>query len=129
MKMNVLTPGVVEVKTVRINVPNRYGDEDIPLDFPGLNSTGTMLTMEWDIDTGKIKDWPEGRAEHMHLKVTDEGCYELLAPDGSTLMSRNNYVPHCVVPGEYGDYIIMDIGADGVIQNYRPKPDEFEGDE
>lgn len=130
MKMTVLTPMEVQIRYVRIDVPNRYGDEDIPADFPGLDASGKRLVMEWDIDTGAIKGWPAGRSESLHLKVTDEGSYYLLAGDGSVMFSRSDcYVPHCVVPGEYGDYVVFDIDANGVIQNYRPKPDEFPGND
>lgn len=127
MKIKVMRPVEVEIKTVRIVVPNRYGDEDIPSDFPGL--IGKTLVLQWDIDTGKIDGWPAGRAERIHMKVTDEGSYTLHAPDGSVVLARtDDYVPHSVVPGEYGDYVVMSINGHGLIEKYRVRAEDIEGE-
>ena len=35
---------------------------------------------------------------------------------------EQEYVPHGVVPGEYGDYIHLNIDSDGTIANWPKKP-------
>ncbi len=60
------------------------------------------------------------------MKVCDEGVYTLLS-DGKEVATRDGYVPHGVVPGEYGDYVILNIASDGKITNW-PAPDEIDLD-
>lgn len=114
----------MNITGIRIVVPNRYGNEDIPDDFPGLNEHGTVLTLEWDV-TGKIHKWPVGRAAHLHMKVTDEGCYYLLNGQEVIMQMTQDYVPHSVVPGKYGDYVVFDIDSEGRICGYKPDLEEI----
>lgn len=81
-----------------------------------------------DLDTGKILNWPEGTTARLHYKVCDDGDYALLDADFGTVKSINGYVPDIMCPGDagYGDYVIMTIGADGVIANWRVDLADFE---
>lgn len=124
MKAEVYVKQEVEITTVVIAVPIRYGEEDMSNDFP--LRVGDIWKAAVDIDTGKIYGWPDGRAEKVFMKVTDGGNYDLLN-DGVRIASIDrDYVPHGVVPGEYGDYIDLDINESGVITNWPKYPDVSE---
>ena len=126
--MKVDRPAVetVDVATIRLVLPVKYGEEDIPTDFPGR--ANDMLTLNVDLDTMKIREWPAGReACDLHMKVTDSGCYYALDQSGAVIGTlEQEYVPGCV-PGSYGDYVELEINADGVVTNWELHPDEITG--
>lgn len=111
----------VNVTHVRVSLPVRYGEEDIPNDAP--MRSGDTWNAVIDIDTGQILDYPKGGALDLSMKVCDSGLYALLCPDGETLAEIQDYVPHCVIPGEYGDYVELNVDSEGVIQNWTSNPD------
>lgn len=139
----------VPVKYIRARCGVRYwedatvnGEEDtdgsrIPLregtaaDNDDLGGGNWLLTI--DLDTGKIEGWPEGTTASVHYKVCDDGDYELLDADRNVVASIDGYVPSLMCPeGEgYGDYVIMEIAADGTIAKWKADLSEFEksGDE
>jgi hypothetical protein len=131
MKAQIPSTKEVEVSHVRILAAVNYEEEEIPNDFPG------RLGETWDavvnIDTGVIHNWPTGRPAKMHLTVKDSGAYYLLTPDGNVVGSiENNYVPHRLIPGKYGDVIELDIDSTGRITNWPKNPDLcqfFDGEE
>jgi hypothetical protein len=121
MKATIKKPADIEIAAVNIQVAVRYGDEDMPFDFPHRKDDMWDITV--DIDTGRIRDWPADRAEDVYMKVCDCGSYYLLDAAGKRVgFIENDYVPHGVVPGEYGDYIDLQINEDGVITNWPKKP-------
>lgn len=77
----------------------------------------------WDLvinlETGKITGWPQGTTASVHYKVCDNGSYQL-HPGGD--VHAQCYVPYCLSPKEngHGDYVIMDIDENGVIQDWEP---------
>jgi hypothetical protein len=119
MQVERLVKQVVDVDAIRVVVPVRYGEEDIPNEFFGR--TGDTLELVLDLDTRRVREWPGGHAE-VHMKVVDEGEYDLLA-QGAVVASVSDYVPHCL-PGEDGDYLVMDILEDGTIKGWNPRPAE-----
>lgn len=123
MKFTVQRPVTLDVKYVRMSVDVRYDDEDMPYDFPfRVNDTWDVTI---DIDTGQILDWPAGVSHDVYMKVCDRGSYWLLAKDKTIIAKlEENYVPHGIIPGSYGDYIELDIAPTGKILNWDPKPDE-----
>jgi hypothetical protein len=79
-----------------------------------------------DLETGKVIDWPADTVARIHYKVCDAGEY-WLADSSANLLRKygGNYVPDrllCVGDRGYGDYIILNIGADGLIIGWR-KPE------
>jgi hypothetical protein len=80
-----------------------------------------------ELASGKVKDWPEGVTADIHYKVCDAGEYWLTDEGGEKLAYREGYVPSaflCHGGDGWGDYIILQIGPDGQIANYRrPKID------
>lgn len=122
MKVVIHLPTEVEISAVEINVPVRFGDEDMPYDFP--LRTGDTWRAVVDIDTGKIRDWPSNQSGKVYLKVCDAGAYRLLDNDNQMVaMLAGYYVPHGVIPGDCGDYIRLDINSEGVIVNWPKNPD------
>lgn len=112
----------VEVSAIKIDVPVRYGDEDMPFDAPMRD--GDRWGCVVDLATGQIKDWPIGRSLSFYMKVCDEGIYSLIGPDGQVVVSLDGeYIPHGVIPGEWGDYIDLEINENGLITNWLKKPD------
>ncbi len=84
-----------------------------------------------EVDTGKIQNWPKGVRANVHYKVCDSGVYSLVDSEGNTMIEVHDYVPSCMSPKSsgYGDYIIMDINEDGVIQNWKFSMDGLQDEE
>lgn len=74
-----------------------------------------------NLNTGIIEDWPIGTTASVHYKVCDDGKYELLDIAKVTVKTIEGYVPSIMCPKEngYGDYVIMDIDADGRIAGWK----------
>lgn len=71
---------------------------------------------------GLVMDWPAGMEAYIHFKVCDDGEYWLL-DEGRQRIAKwaGFYVPDdFLCPGENGsgDYIILTIGADGIIEGW-----------
>lgn len=126
MKATIKIEKEVEIAMIKIDVAVRYDEEDIPNDFPLRK--GDMWSAIVEVDTGKILDWPIGRSGEMYMKVVDGGSYYLLDKEGNTVLSlEQDYVPHGIVPGKYGDYIELKINDQGIITNWKKNPsiDDF----
>lgn len=117
MKITLTRPTDFEADAIACRMNVRHGDEDIPRDFFGRS--GDTLILVLDLDRRAVRGWPTGQTAHVHMKVCDEGNYDLLDRDGEVIATREGYVPGCV-PGKYGDYFIASIGPDGVIEGWRP---------
>lgn len=125
----------VEVTTLRCNMGVRYwedgevnGVQDSD-DAPQMPfADGDDWRIDIDLDTGKIAHWPAGTVAKTHYKVCDAGVYTLLTADGEEVAKREGYVPDMLCPGDngYGDYVIMEIGADGQILNWDADLSYFE---
>ena len=121
MKATVKIEKEIDFRSVHIKVPVRYEEEQIPNDFP--LRVGDTWEATIDIDSGQISEWPKGEEGSIHLKVCDEGIYTLFDEHGSQVGSiEQNYAPNGLIPGEYGDYVIMDIGQDGIVKNWPTHP-------
>lgn len=82
-----------------------------------------------DVDTGVITNWPKGVTADICAKVCDDGIYSILDENKQELKRLVHcYVPDCLAINDngYGDYIIMEIDADGKIKDWNPSFDEFE---
>jgi len=119
MKLKVPTIVEKEATTLRIQIPDRYDGEDFGENFP-FHAHEQWLA-DIDIATGKVLNWPaDAGARKLHTKVCDEGTYTLFDAAGEFVAKiENNYVPHSIVPGDYGDYVVLDIAADGTITNWK----------
>lgn len=123
MKTKIKVETEIDVKSVFVSLPVRYGTDDIPDDFPMRN--GNKWEADIDIDTGAIYGWPELArfAEcSLNMKVCDSGTYVLYDDKGNIVATRKDYVPHGIIPGEYGDYVDLVI-KNGIITNWPKHPD------
>lgn len=131
MKFKVKRPVEIDISYVDISFP--VDDDDIEEDnLTVLIDPATPYTLSFrvDINTGKIQDFRGNPDEsyEIYVKVVDQGSYSLIGPTGSVVAEiEDNYVPHGVVPGEYGDYVRLSIhGGRGIITNWPKKPDVSE---
>lgn len=121
----------VEVGSIYLSIPVRYEEEDIPNDFPFRK--GDMWAISFTPE-GQIIGWTqeheewfaknqdnsnmEGLVFNFQMKVCDTGRYEVRDPEGKALLViEDDYVPHCLIPGHYGDYVELDINSTGKILN------------
>ena len=111
----------VDITHVEVTIPIIYGEEDIPNDFPSRNSDIWNVTI--NIDNGRILNWDGTTKLKFEMKVCDIGTYVLVDTDGKTVASiYNDYVPNNLIPGEYGDYIDLEIDEKGYITNWPKEP-------
>ena len=80
-----------------------------------------------DIETGYIVNWTSGNEAKIHYKICDAGEYSLLDVEMVQIASIEGYVIDMMCPkgSGYGDYIIMDINKDGLIDNWRVDFNDF----
>ena len=129
MKVTVIKKEQVEVKFVLIDINPRHLDEEIK---PVPLLRGDTWEVIVDLETGKIRDWPQGEEREYYWKICDAGSYHLLDKNGEAALSiRNNYVPNNLLPGEWGDYLDLKINGEGVITNWLKSPtaEDFTNDE
>lgn len=82
-----------------------------------------------DLETGKIENWRQGVTASIHYKVCDDGVYMLLNEAKEEVHRIDGYVPEMLSPKDngFGDYVIMDVDADGMIQGWKADLRAFEG--
>jgi len=124
MKTEVYVKQEVDIRYVKVSLPVRYDEEDIPNDFPLRK--GNIWEATINIETGQIKEWPKGKTGDMHMKVCDEGYYTLIDDQGEEIASiEEDYVPNGLIPPAdgYGDYIHFVINEYGFVTNWYKEPD------
>lgn len=113
----ILTTVEIEVKYLKMRLPVKYEEEEMPYDFPGRSRD--MWECLIDVDRGVIIGWTATEDVDLHLTVKDEGHYQLLDPKREVLGEVcQDYVPHGVVPGKYGDVVCLEIDASGKVKNW-----------
>jgi hypothetical protein len=118
MKITIQKPVEVEVDAIRCVLPVRWGTEDMPDDYP--HRTGNVWDVTIDLATGQIRDWPDGSEPlELEMKVCDSGRYYLMNGDEVVASIEEDYVPNCVIPGAWNDYVELDITASGHIANWK----------
>lgn len=95
------------------------------------DSDGTLIPLRngpsWEIRielaTGRVLGWPEGVTAKTYYKVCDGGRYWLTSATGHRIAEHVSfYVPDeflCHGDTGFGDYVILNIDAQGMIENYR----------
>lgn len=86
-------------------IPCRNGDNWIPI---------------IELETGKIVNWEQGKKASIHFKSCDDNDFYLLDQDNNVMSHTEGYVINMMCPKEegYGDYVIMDIDENGIIQDF-----------
>lgn len=99
-------------------IPCRQGDDWAPL---------------IDLASGRIMNWTAGTVADVHYKVCDDGMYRLLDGDHNEVKRLTGYVPAIMCPGDddhgFGDYVVMEIDAEGKIKDWVVDLTAFEKDE
>lgn len=89
--------------------------DNIPL------KVGILWEPRIELETGRVIDWPQGTTADIHYKVCDQGEYWLEDAEGKRLKWKGSYVPNdllAIGDNGYGDYIILKISADGIIEGW-----------
>ena len=125
-------------KYLKIDIPLRYDDEDMPYDFPlrqkGQDGNDDTWVATIDLKTGEILNFPKDVSLDFFTKVCDEGLYYLLDENMNIFAEADcsGYVPNHAIPPKdgYGDYIHLHI-QNGIVVNLYDNPDfcEFENKE
>ncbi len=99
-----------------INGVSREDGAHVPL------KQGTLWCPVIRLGDGAVMEWPKGTTADIHFKVCDQGEYWLLDAERNRVAKwRSFYVPDdflCPRENGYGDYIIMKISADGVVEEW-----------
>lgn len=74
-----------------------------------------------DLESGEIENWTPGVTASVHYKVCDDGEYVLLNEERQEVRKIDGYVPVMLSPKDngFGDYVIMDIDENGMIQGWK----------
>lgn len=64
MKTKLKSGKEFEISILKVKLPVRYGDEDIPYDFPLRKDKWWKAKIK--IENGKIIDWPKGIAGNLN---------------------------------------------------------------
>jgi hypothetical protein len=127
MLITIGKPITVEITQLRISCHPRYWQDTIINDLddrfgvlvPGRVDDRWEAT--FDIDKGKILNWPKEMTASIYYYFEDCGVYELIDSIGEIFYSTDNQlVPRLLCPKRngYGDYIIMDIDGDGNVADW-----------
>lgn len=132
MKVEIIIKKEVEAKTVEVKAAARYWEDAVVNGEPDEDGSripcrqGEMWCPIIDIDSGIITNWQKGVKADIHFKVCDEGSYFVKDENGEVILKiENDYVPNELIPGSYGDYIIMTIDENGLIAEWNPSFDDF----
>jgi len=104
--------------------------EDAEVNGVQDSEEGTLIPLKvgnlWkptiELATGRVVGWPQGTTADIHYKVCDAGEYWLEDANGKRVKWTGDYVPNnlLAIGGEgYGDYIILKISAEGIIEGWK----------
>nr|DAX18964.1 MAG TPA: hypothetical protein [Caudoviricetes sp.] len=124
MKVTVYKPVELEIHTVRIEVELH---DDVSENLPKhlFNDDGE-LDLLIEVDTGKVVSWQGNEPVSIHDNIRNNGVYTLFKCGDEVARLDNYYIPHDLIPGKRGEYIHIDISADGVITNWPDVPNVYE---
>ncbi len=126
-----------DVKLLVVDAGVRYWEDAIVngiedkegLKIPCRNGDSWKPTI--DLEEGRILGWPKGTTASIHYKICDDGIYTLYDENFNKIKKIDGYVPNmlCPVGDGYGDYIIMNVDKNGIIENFKCDFLEFQQDE
>jgi len=137
MKIELTVKKEFEIEFLQVSAGVRYWEDATVNDTEDEN--GLLIPCRdgdrWkpiiEIETGKIVNWEQGTKADIHYKVCDDGLYTLIDEKGNEVKSIDGYVPSLMSPKEngYGDYIIMDVDENGIIQNWVSDLSDFDNED
>lgn len=137
MKTELTIPQFYEVEYLRAKIGVRYW-EDGEIDGEGDEDGSKTPCKEGDywvpiihLNTGRITNWEQGKTASIHYKSCDDNVFTLLDLALNEVIEIEGYVINMMCPAEhgFGDYVIMDIDADGYIQNFQVDFSEFQANQ
>lgn len=137
MKVELKIKKEFEVKYLLAEVEARYwedatvnGVEDTNGDLIPCKE-GDLWKPLIELETGKIVNWEIGKTANVHYKSCDCNTFKLLDRTKLVIKEIEGYVIDMMSPAEngYGDYVIMNIDANGIIDAFEPNFAEFENEE
>lgn len=126
MKATIKAEKEFEIKQVLVKAGVRYWEDGTVNGVKDENGDlipcreGNVWCPLIDVETGKICNWEYGKTADIHYKVCDDGEYIVIDEDGNAVFKIEGYVPNEIIPGSYGDYIIMNIDEEGYIKEWDP---------
>ena len=81
-----------------------------------------VLTLDIDIESGKVVGWPADTTADINNKVVDMGIYSILNASGAEICEASGcYVPKVLRGEEWDDdYVEISIAADGSVKGWQP---------
>jgi hypothetical protein len=133
MKIELKVTKEYDVRFLQVDAGVRYWEDGIinGENFEDGSTTPCVEGDRWkpliDIESGKILNWNIGNTADIHYKVCDDGVYILLDENKDIILSYEGYVRNIMCPQEqgYGDYIIMSIDENGMIQEWNVDLTDF----
>lgn len=126
MEFTYLKRLTVDVKTLSVKAHVRYWEDGVFYNMQDNSNEpcriGDLWCPEIDLETGMIANWTIGVEASIHFKVCDQCSVWLKDTQGNVVAEIiDDYVPKMLCPKEngFGDYIIMDIKADGKIKGFK----------
>ncbi len=127
MEIEVIVKKKIEVRFLSVRAGVRYwedaevnGIEDVDGDLIPFRK-GNNWCPVINLSEGKIVDWPKGTTASIHYKVCDQCSWALLNGFKNLIINQEDqYVPSILCPEDegFGDYIIMEVDAYGVINKF-----------
>lgn len=125
MKVEIYKLTEVEIHSVRIEV-ELHDDVSEKLPKHLFNDDGE-LDLLIEIDTGKVISWQGDEPVCIHDNIRNNGIYTLFDEHVNEVGKLDNYyVPFDLIPGKRGEYIHLDISAEGVVTNWPDVPNVYE---
>lgn len=137
MKVELKVTKEFDVKYLLANVGARYWEDSTVNEVEDTN--GDLIPCRdgdsWcpliDIETGKIVNWEIGKTAKIHYKSCDDNHFKLLDENKNVITSIDGYVIRMMCPrgGGYGDYVIMSIDENGIIDKFHADFEDFQEEE
>lgn len=134
MKATIKKPTTVNVKFLKVKAGVRYWEDSTVNDIEDTDGEltpcreGDLWCPLIDVDSGKILNWEQGKSADVHFKVCDCCGWDVLDENKEVIVSEDgDYVPDTLCPKDngYGDYIIMSIDKDGMIDGWDFEINDF----
>lgn len=91
-----------------------------PQIFKFYNEEWTIM-LNIDIETGEVTNWPKNCPfDFTNIKIVDTGTYVLwITGLADNFISYSGYVPECLGPHGYGDYLMFEIDENSHIVDWK----------